>query len=140
MECDRCRDHFCTKYLYMPPQVYEFMKEPSALWCCSKCSIAVKTLIKNEKNDKPRSEETDQIRKDLDTTINCVKTLMKDFHCFVNGPNRMQKANEWAKTEDIPVKPLKDIIQRRASKGEERRGETKKKLHHTQSSRAIHWK
>ena len=140
MECDRCRDHFCTNYLNMPPQVYEFMKEPSALWCCSKCSIAVKTLIKNEKNDKPRSEETDQIRKDLDTTINCVKTLMKDFHCFVNGPNRMQKANEWAKTEDIPVKPLKDIIQRRASKGEERRGETKEKLHHTQSSRAIHWK
>ena len=35
---------------------------------------------------------------------------MKDFHCFVNGPNRTQKANEWAKTEDIPVKPLEDII------------------------------
>ena len=127
MECDRCRDHFCTNCLNMPQQVYEFMKEPSALWCCSKCSIAVKTLIKNEKKDKPRSEETDQIRKVLDTTINCVKTLMKDFHCFVNGPNRTQKANEWAKTEDIPVKPLKDIIleanaeQVREKKEEERR-------------------
>ena len=127
MECDRCRDHFCINCLNMPQQVYEFMKEPSALWCCSKCSIAVKTLIKNEKNDKPRSEETDQIRKDLDTTINCVKTLMKDFHCFVNGPNRTQKANEWAKTEDIPVKPLKDLIleanaeQVREKKEDERR-------------------
>ena len=127
MECDRCRDHFCINCLIMPQQIYEFVKEPSALWCSCKCSIAVKTLIKNEKNDKPRSEETDQIRKDLDTTINCVKTLMKDFHCFVNGPNRTQKANDWAKTEDIPVKPLKDIIleanaeQVREKKEEERR-------------------
>ena len=63
-----------------------------------------------KKNDNPRSKETDQIPKDLDTTINCVKTLMKDFHCFVNCPNGTQKANEWAKTEDIPVKPLKEII------------------------------
>ena len=55
---------------------------------------------------------------------------MKDFHCFVNGPNRTQKANEWAKTEDIPVKPLKDIIleaneeQVREKKEEERRKKT----------------
>ena len=84
MESDNCAKHFCANRINMPEAVNEYMATTSGIWCCDKCTVEVKALMKKPVNT-GTTDEISKMKVDLDTTMNSVKTLMDDFYYFMNG-------------------------------------------------------
>ena len=117
MECDNCAKHFCANFINMPEAVYEYMATTSGNWCCDKCTVEVKALMKKPVNA-GTTDEISKMKVDLDTTMNSVKTLMDDFDYFMNGTKvksgvtHEPKDNETStwKTQPTVARPHKEII------------------------------
>ena len=117
MECDNCAKHFCAKCINMPEAVYEYMATTSGIWCCDKCTVEVKALMKKPVNT-GTTDEISKMKVDLDTTMNSVKTLMDDFYYFMNGtkvksgvtPESKDNETSTWKTQPTVARPLKEII------------------------------
>ena len=117
MECDNCAKHFCANCINMPETVYEYMATTSGIWCCDKCTVGVKALMKKPVNT-GTTDEISKMKVDLDTTMNSVKTLMDDFYYFMNGtkvksgvtPETKDNETSTWKTQSTVARPLKEII------------------------------
>ena len=135
MECDKCKKHFCTKCIKMPAAAYDYLSQSTNLWFCVPCTTEVRESLddpeKHETPSRKNDEGLSEIRKDLDSTITSVKTLMNDFYCFMNAPKISRPPEEqelgtianWNITQ-TKVKPIKEII---LEAGEEQRREEEEK-------------
>ena len=98
----------------MPSAAYEYMTRPEVIWCCDACIDFARTTIKEATH--PRND-VEELRSDLNTTMNSVKALMNDFYCFMNGQKSREvpqssgsTAQNWVHIPQQPVKPIKEII------------------------------
>ena len=124
MECEKCRHHFCLDCIGMNEQVYCYMAKDEVIWCCRKCVYVVRSLMDEEvdsvTHEAPKRSGTNlqpggsatgpdpfvmSMRKDLDDTMNCMKTMVKDFYEFIQGPGKGDtKAKETSESEHTQPK------------------------------------